>query len=285
MLPRLAWNVVTGYLDSAARNLGMQAQPEHNARYAACDEYVRVVYKLMCASWRSDAVVLDANAGVYTDPDRVRPIDHEGAHFTVPGPHICAPSPQRAPLMFQAGTSTAGQAFAGRHAEGVFVSGHSPASVAKSVAAIRARAREEGRDPHAIKFLAKICPILGRTEQEAQAKYKEYLGYGDHQGALALFGGWTGVDMAKYGDDEELRLVQNNAIRGYVEGMAKHAPETGKWTKWVIAEKIIVGGLGATPVGTPEQVADEFERWLDEADVDGFNIVSRVVRINDDAVY
>lgn len=35
-----------------------------------------------------------------------------------------------------------------------------------------------------------------------------------------------------------------------------------------------VGGLGATSVGTPEVVADEMEKWVDEADVDGFNIVS-----------
>ena len=36
----------------------------------------------------------------------------------------------------------------------------------------------------------------------------------------------------------------------------------------------MVGGLGATAVGTPAQVADEFERWVKESDVDGFNIVS-----------
>jgi alkanesulfonate monooxygenase SsuD/methylene tetrahydromethanopterin reductase-like flavin-dependent oxidoreductase (luciferase family) len=37
----------------------------------------------------------------------------------------------------------------------------------------------------------------------------------------------------------------------------------------------MVGGLGATVVGTPFQIADEFERWVEEGDVDGFNIVSK----------
>lgn len=270
----MGWNIVTGYLDSAARNLGMTEQPEHDERYRICEEYVEVMYKLWNASWRDDAVVRDREKVIYSYPDRVREINHVGKYFNVPGPHICQPSPQRTPVIMQAGTSKSGQAFAAKHAEAIFVSGHSPASVAKSVKAIREEAKRLGRHPQSIKFLAKICPVLGRTQEEAEAKYKEYLSYGSYEGALALFGGWTGVDMAKYGEEEPLNLVATNAIRSYIEGLMKHAPKVGKWTKRVLAEHVMVGGLGAAPVGTPEAVADEFERWVEEADVDGFNIVS-----------
>ena len=45
-----------------------------------------------------------------------------------------------------------------------------------------------------------------------------------------------------------------------------------KWTKHTVARHLMIGGLGATPVGTPAQIADEMERWVAEADVDGFNI-------------
>lgn len=45
-----------------------------------------------------------------------------------------------------------------------------------------------------------------------------------------------------------------------------------KWTKHTVAKHITVGGLGATPVGSPAQIADEMQRWVDEADVDGFNM-------------
>jgi len=235
---------------------------------------MEVMYKLWQSSWRDNAVVLDRMKKIYTRPDRVREINHAGKYFTVPGPHFCQPSPQRTPVIMQAGTSTAGKSFAARHAEAIFVSAHSPAACAKSISEIRAQATKYGRDPQSIKFLAKICPIMGRTQEEAEAKYRDYVQYGDMEGALALFGGWTGVDMAKYGDDEELRYVESNAIRSYIEGLIKHAPKVGKWTKRALAEHIMVGGLGTTPVGTPEQVADEFERWVDEADVDGFNIVS-----------
>ncbi|KAK4041826.1 luciferase-like domain-containing protein [Parachaetomium inaequale] len=270
---RIGWNVVTGYLDSAARNLGHTEQPPHDERYAIAEEYIDVMYKLWQSSWRDDAVKLDREKRIYTDPKLVRPIDHAGKYYTVPGPHICQPSPQRTPLILQAGTSKAGKAFAAQHAEAIFVAGHSPSVVAKNVADIRAAARDEyGRDPASIKFLALFCPIIGATAEEARAKYEEYLSYGSEDGALALFGGWTGIDLAQYGDDEELRHVESNAIRSAVEAWSKSVPGIPKWTKHTVANHIKVGGLGATAVGTAEQVADEMERWVADADVDGFNL-------------
>ena len=277
---RIGWNVVTGYLQSAARNLGRQDQPEHDERYAICEEYMHVVYKLWQSSWRSDAVKISRKTGTYTDPSLVREINHRGKYFEVPGPHICQPSLQRTPVIMQAGTSHAGKMFAAQHAEAIFVSGHSPSSVANSIQDIRRQAAAYGRDPQDIKFLAKLCPVIGRTHAEAEAKYRDYLQYGDEAGALALFGGWTGVDMAKYKEDEELRHVKTNAIRSYIEGLLKEAPageRQRKWTKQTLAEHIMVGGLGATPVGTPEEVADEMERWVREADVDGFNIAYAIL--------
>ena len=210
---RVGWNIVTGYLDSAARNLGHTEQPEHDERYAIAEEYLEVIYKLLESSWRDDAVVLDRKRRIYTEPDRVREINHVGKHYNVPGPHICQPSRQRTPLILQAGTSKAGKNFAAKHAEAIFVAGHSPSVIAKNVAEVRAIAKELGRDPRNVKFLALICPVLGKTQEEAQSKYESYRELGDIEGALALFGGWTGIDLAGYKDDEELRHVESNAIR------------------------------------------------------------------------
>lgn len=58
-----------------------------------------------------------------------------------------------------------------------------------------------------------------------------------------------------------------------MEGWSKSTPEVAKWTKATVGQHITVGGLGATPVGTPQQVADNMEKWVKEADVDGFNLV------------
>lgn len=216
----------------------------------------------------------DRERGVYTEPSRVRLINHEGKYYTVPGPHICQPSPQRTPLILQAGTSKAGKSFAAHHAEAIFVAGHSPSVVSKNIAEIRELARTEfGRDPRSLKFLALFCPVLGRTEEEAQKKFDDYRNIGSIEGALALFGGWTGIDLNQYDDDQELRHVESNAIRSAVEAWSKASPGVVKWTKVTVAQHITVGGLGTTSVGTPKQVADELERWVAEADVDGFNFV------------
>jgi len=175
---------------------------------------MKVMYKLFQSSWRDDAVKLDRKTGVYTDPELVRQINHDGKWFTVPGPHIVQPSPQRTPLLLQAGTSRAGKQFAAQHAEAIFVSAHAAAVCAKSIAEVRQLAKDTyGRDPNSIKVLALVTPILGRTEEEAQAKLKDYRQYASLEGALALFAGWTGIDLSQYGDDEELRQVESNAVR------------------------------------------------------------------------
>lgn len=187
---------------------------QHDDRYALAEEYIKVTYKLWESSWRQDAVIHDRERGIYTDPSGVRQINHEGKYFNVPGPHLTQPSPQRTPVILQAGTSKAGKTFAAQHAEAIFVAGHSPSVVAKNVKEIRELAASEfGRDPRSIKFLALLCPVLGKTEEEARKKFEYYRSLGSIDGALALFGGWTGIDLDKYGDDEELRHVESNAIR------------------------------------------------------------------------
>ncbi|OCL14777.1 Nitrilotriacetate monooxygenase component A/pristinamycin IIA synthase subunit A [Glonium stellatum] len=270
---RLGWNIVTSYLDSAARNMGFAEQPKHDDRYAQAEEYVKVIYKLLESSWRDDAVVLDREKGIYTHPDRVRKINHKGKYFVVPGPHLCQPSPQRTPLLLQAGTSRAGKQFAAQNAEAIFVSAHALAVCAKNIAEVREMAKTQfGRDPSNIKVLALVTPILGQTEEEARAKFDEYKKYASQEGALALFGGWTGIDLGKYGDDEELRHVESNAVRSTVEGYARFSPGTSKWTKHTIAEHISIGGNGPVLSGTPRQVVDSLQTWVREADVDGFNL-------------
>lgn len=211
---RLGWNIVTSYLNSAARNLINSDQLAHDERYAQADEYVKVIYKLLESSWRDDAVQLNREKGIYTDPTLVREINHQGKYFTVPGPHFCQPSPQRLPVILQAGTSKQGKEFAASNAEGIFVSAFAPEVVANSIKDIRKLAAEKyHRDPKSIKVLALATVVLGATEEEAQGKVAEYRKFASLEGALALFCGWTGIDLGTYADDEELREVESNAVR------------------------------------------------------------------------
>ncbi|CAD6890873.1 unnamed protein product [Tilletia controversa] len=269
---RVGWNVVTGYLDSAARQFGKPQQDLHAKRYEVAHEYMDVVYKLWESSWADDAVVLDRESKVYSRPERVREINHEGTFYpSVPGPHICEPSLQRTPVIFQAGSSGPGMAFAAKHAEVIFIGAHKPELAKKRVDQARAGAKEAGRDPASLKVLALLCPIIGKTDEEAQKKFDEYYKLASAEGALALFGGWTGMDLAPYGDDEELRVVESNAIKSAVESFASQAPAVGKWTKLQVADQLKIGGLGPYLVGSAETIADQLEAWVRDAGVDGFN--------------
>lgn len=269
---RVGWNIVTSYLDSAARNFGLDTQIPHDTRYEIAHEYMDVCYKLWEGSWRDDAVV--TKSGVYADPDAVRQIDHKSKYFNVPGPHICSPSRQRTPFIFQAGTSGAGRKFAAAHAEAVFLNAHGPELAKPSVASIRAQAAENGRSKDSIKIVAGLLVVVAETDALAEEKYRALSEYGDREGALALFGGWSGIDLSTYSDDEDFRFVKLPAVQSMVNHWSQTVPGKADtvWTKSAIANHLIMGGNGAKVIGSPTTVADELQRWVDVADVDGFNL-------------
>jgi FMN-dependent oxidoreductase (nitrilotriacetate monooxygenase family) len=268
---RVAWNIVTSYLDSAARNLGLGTQIPHDQRYEIAEEYLEVCYKLWEGSWESDAVVHDRARGVFVDPAKVHDISHSGRYFTVPGPFLCEPSPQRTPVLFQAGASPRGVRFAAAHAEAVFVSGPTPQVVRGPVRALRTAAAEFGRDPRSIKVFTMVTPIVAETHEPAEAKLAEYRELVSTPGAFALFGGWTGVDLATLDPDESLRYSDTDANRSALASFTTADPDR-TWTPRLLAEEIGIGGRGPLLVGDPREVADDLERWVTEADVDGFNI-------------
>jgi long-chain alkane monooxygenase len=193
---RIGWNIVTSLLDSAARNIiGRERQIPHDERYAIAQEFVEVTYKLWEGSWESDAVLRDRISGVYTDAAKVHNIGHEGHYFSVPGAHLVEPSPQRTPVLFQAGTSTAGREFAARNAELVFASDPRPEVLHANIDDVRRRAAAHGRTPDSIKFVTSIGVVVDSTDSAARAKADELSAYHDLEGGLVLLSalsGWTG---------------------------------------------------------------------------------------------
>jgi alkanesulfonate monooxygenase len=271
---RVSWNIVTGYLQSAAKGAGQTAQADHDTRYDIAEEYMEVMYRLWEESWADDAVVLDREAGVFTDPSRVRRIEHDGTYLSVDSLHLSEPSPQRTPLLYQAGASPKGRAFAARHAECVFVAGPTTAVLAPVVADIRRLAAEAGRAPDAIKILALMAVIAAPTDDAARAKLADYTRYVSHEGALSALSGWTGIDFAGFGLDETLRSTKVDGIQTVIDVFTT---DPGRdWTIREIAEKLAIGGPSLLAVGSPATVVDEMERCIHEAGVDGFNL-ARVI--------
>ncbi|KAI0470046.1 xenobiotic compound monooxygenase, DszA family [Xylariaceae sp. FL0804] len=272
---RFGWNIVTAWKKSAFKAIGLDNPIEHDERYLQADEYLRVLYKLWEGSWADDAISPDPANDSYADPDKIRTINHEGKYFKLNSRHIVDPSPQRTPLLFQAGTSPAGSEFASTHAEAMFVSSHSPKVLRPKIDNIRNLAEKKGRDPQSLKFFATFTPILGRTDEEAQVKYKELKKYASVIGGLVLVSGWTGIDLSGLPLDHEITPADSqevNKVRSLLDSFTTPSEEIPKWTPRVIAERAGIGGLGPVSIGSPQTVADEMERWMREGDVDGFNI-------------
>ena len=267
---RIAWNIVTDYATAAARAVGAGEVKAHDLRYDIADEFLEATYKLWEGSWEDGAVLADKRTGEYVDPALVHRIEHRGEHFTVDAIHLVEPSPQRTPFLFQAGASPRGRKFAAEHAEAVFLSDPSKAAVAESVADIRARAKAAGRDPYDVLFYSLMTVIVALTEAEAQAKLADYRQYIDYRGTLALFSGWTGIDLSKYDLDDPFPIVKkDNGITSAVDSFSR----SGKvWTIREVVEHNAIGGRGPVVVGSPTQVADALQAWGAETDVDGFNL-------------
>ncbi|KAJ0415344.1 luciferase-like domain-containing protein [Aspergillus carlsbadensis] len=270
---RVAWNVVTSHLDGAARNFGLDEQIPHDERYALAEEFLEATYKLWEGSWRDDAVV---KRGLqYAVPGRVRAINHDGKYFKTAGPLASEPSRQRTPLLFQAGSSSAGLAFGTKHAEVMFVSGSDPKKVKKSVDQIHEAAAKNGRAPGAIKVIVAVTVIVDETDEKAQAKYADYLSYADEEGMYALFGGWTGIDLSKFSEDEDFRFSGPGLVQGLIASWSDTAPESsggGKWTKRRMAREFAIGGVHPRTVGSAKTTADFLQHFQEVSGVDGFNI-------------
>lgn len=139
---------------------------------------------------------------------------------------------------------------------------------------IRAAAAANGRDPNHIKVFPQMTPIIGRTEEEAKAKYEKYKACADWKGGMAKLSQYLNVDLSLYPPDEPFDVnsvgKSDNAIHAIINMLKRFQGQVV--TPRMLGEKMAFCGFGPMPVGTPEQVADVFEDWANNGDVDGFNI-------------
>ncbi|HUC01262.1 MAG TPA: LLM class flavin-dependent oxidoreductase [Solirubrobacterales bacterium] len=264
---RVGWNIVTSYLESGARNIGLDAQVRHDNRYDIADEYMEVLYKLWEGSWEDDAVVIDVERNLYVDPEKVHPIEHQGEYYKVPGIHLCEPSPQRTPLLYQAGQSSRGKKFAAEHAEAVFMGAPRAEIMRANIDDLRGRTEDSGRDGHDIRVFSSFSAIVAPTESEAQEKREYYRSLIDPEGTLVLWSGWLGFDLSPYELDEPLRHVPNEAMQSTNEIFGD-----GKWTVRNLVEELGFGADGPNATGDPASVADQIEAWVDATGADGLNL-------------
>lgn len=267
---RFAWNIVTGYLPDAAYNYGLSDQVKHDDRYEIAEEFLEVVYELLESSWDDDAVVQDHENITYSDPSRVHEIGYEGNHFKVAGPHLSEPSIQRTPVLYQAGTSTRGKAFAARHAEGTFLLPKDDEQAAEEIADIRRQAEELGRAAEDIKAFLGVEIVTGHSTDEVNAKVQTLTDNRDLEGHLVLFSGWSGIDLSGDDTDKYLEYSGGDAMqtfeRMWAEGEdRKKVGELVEHLSHPANDKLFIAG-------TPDQVADRLEQLIDGTGADGINL-------------
>lgn len=272
---RVGWNVVTGASQNAVAELfGHDGLVPHDMRYAMAAEYLELARRYWQDGWDDDAVVADRASGVYARRGGVHRITYQGEHYRSDGYFGAPPTRQRTPVIFQAGTSPAGRAFAGRHAECVFVQATSPAHTAANAADIRRVAREHDR-PEPV-LMAGLTAIVAETSAEAHRLAEEFDRMQTDEVVATLYAGNTGIDLLTL--DPDRTLHQALGAGGPVGQMGTSnierflgTPDLPAPTVREILDSLKGRGTrGFRLVGDPEEVADGIERLADETSLDGF---------------
>ncbi len=270
---RAGWNIVTSWLEGSAANFGRAEHLAHDVRYRLAAEYLDVV-KGLWDSWEDGAFIYDKESGVFFDPSKLNTLGHKGEFLSVKGPLNIARSPQGQPVIFQAGASDDGRSFAAKHSDAIFVGGEDLAEAQAYYADVKSRAVGFGRDADKLFILPSASPIVGGTEAEAHALWEERASLASIESALAMLGrGFNDHDFSVYDLDAPFPDV-------FGRGVNSSQSATVKILKAVKEENLTLRQVArrfATPkgefVGTPEQIADRFEKWFESRACDGFVLI------------
>jgi alkanesulfonate monooxygenase len=267
---RAGWNVVTSWSEAEARNFNREQHVDYDTRYARAAEFVDVV-KGLWDSWEEDAFLFDKKSGRFFDPSKMHVLDHTGRFFSVRGPLNVGPLPQVHPIIVQAGASEQGRELAAATADIVYAVHPSKSAAQAFYADIKRRLPHYGRGGDDLKILPALRPVVGRTATDARAKFDQLQELLDPLVGLArlnqTFGNLSGhaldgpVPLDKLGP-AELRSSSAQLL----ERVRRQNPTIRELYKEV------AGMGGFCLIGTPTDVADVMQDWLETDACDGFNI-------------
>ncbi|OMF38474.1 hypothetical protein BK133_01960 [Paenibacillus sp. FSL H8-0548] len=268
---RIGWNVVAaGGLEGAAC-FGRDSILNHEERYDQAEEFLEVSYRLFEQSWEEDAVKVNRAERHYANASKVHIIKHEGRYFKVTASHACEPSPQRTPVLFQAGSSERGRDFAAKHAEGVFLKAPTMEALRAQVQDIRSRAASYGRGADELKIFTGLSAIVGETDEEAKQKLASFKAYSSREAALLTYENSTGIDLPSLDPNAPFTSMKTEQGRTHTERYTKHQNSilTIQQVMDNFAEKEF---RGITICGKPETIVDHMQEWAEYTGIDGFNL-------------
>jgi FMN-dependent oxidoreductase (nitrilotriacetate monooxygenase family) len=269
---RVAWNIVSSYSKSEWDAYGAE-MTLRQGRYERMEEYMELCYKLW-DSWDPDAIVADKKSGVFADPAKVHEVDHKGEFFRCKARSFVCRSPQGHPVLWQAGSSDRGRDFAARHAEAIFAVHPTVERMRQYTDDLNTRLRTKfDRRPGSVKLLYGLQTVVAETRSEAVEKHERLKAQIPLEGALAWISGHFGPDFSKYSLDEHVQNIEIPGIQGLFESViyAKNgAPLTVREAALYYAQ-----GMGMpVVVGSPADIADQMEFFMDEGGAEGFMLIA-----------
>jgi N-acetyl-S-(2-succino)cysteine monooxygenase len=270
---RAGWNIVTSASEAEARNFSLDHRADHADRYRRAAEFVEVASALW-DGWEDGALVGDKESGLFVDPERLHPVDHDGDFFRIAGPLGLPRSPQGRPVLVQAGSSEAGMDLAAGVAEAVFTAQRTLADGQAFYAGLKARVARAGRDPEGVKILPGISPYIGSTEEEARRVERELLDLVQTEYALAQLSRMLDREIGEEMLDRKLPELPGEDSMNGSKSRFSLVVDLARSEDLTVRQLIgrLAGGRGhRTIVGTPKQVADDLQLWFENGAADGFN--------------
>ncbi|MBD1586868.1 LLM class flavin-dependent oxidoreductase [Pseudomonas typographi] len=271
---RSGWNMVTSGSDTEARNFSRERHLDHGLRYERAREFVQVV-KGLWRSWEPGSFIRDKQAGRFFDISRCHPLDHHGKHFSVQGPLNIAPSPQGAPVVFQAGGSDTGLALAAHTAEVVFAACRGVEDAQDYSLRLRALLRAAGRADGELKIMPGLVPIVDITREKAMRKHEQLQALISPQTALEelqLLLPGVSLDTRDPDAPFPLDLTLTNASQSRQALIVKMS-DNGHRSILEVAREVAAYRGHWLMVGSVEEVVDQMEAAFRCGAVDGFNIM------------
>lgn len=270
---RFGWNVVTtSWAESSAHSFGVPLI-DHDERYAVAEDHLNIVYRLLEESWEDDALVLDRERRIFADPRKIHPVTYAGRYYSTNGGiSNTSPSPQRMPVVLQAGSSPTGIAFGARWTEVAFILGTTDAAARRTIQAYRDAAAAAGRDPDHLRYFTGVSVVLGETTVEAQRKHAELVAMNSYEATVASYANFTGLDLGSFDPATPLTELRGTGqMYSQIERYIDANPDATV-QDIIDGHRVTMGARGFHAIGTVEDVATRLEQLVDDVGFDGFLI-------------
>ncbi|QLD11842.1 NtaA/DmoA family FMN-dependent monooxygenase [Microbacterium oleivorans] len=270
---RAGWNAVTSSDAFHGANFRRGGFLAHADRYERAKEFAALSKKLW-DSWDEGEAL----------PRRIR---HSGPQFDVDARFDVPRSPQGRPVIVQAGDSADGRDFGAEHAEVIF-SLHQDFDAARVFYDdVKGRLAAWGREEDSLKILPGATFVIGDTAAEAHERSREIaLQQVRPEQALTYLEQVWGRDLSGYDPDGPLPDVEPDTGAETARGWAnRHAAvqariaslrELSEAEGLSVRELVIRLTAKHTFVGTPEFIAGEIDRYVQERATDGFTVVGHL---------